>query len=261
VDTSGRRDALVRLMRRGGTTTLAALAERLEVSHRTVLRDLRVLRGRGFDVVTQGGPGGGVHLDPRSVLLSSQLATDEVVALILSVAVARAAPWTPFAAGAERALAKIEGALPAERVRELRRVMERILVGDPSGPGTRVEPVDPALLRAFEHAFTTRRVMRFAYVDRNGRRTRRSVEPHGLLVRAPLWYVISWDVDKDAARLFRMDRIARPVVRDDTPFRPRPFDLVTGVCPDASPPPRARSASRRRASRTRARDASSPSLA
>ncbi len=159
---------------------------------------------------------------------------------MLSVAVMRAAPWIPFAAGAERALAKIEGALPADRVRELRRFMRRILVGDPvsAEAGLAASAVDPAFLPAFEQAFSASRVLRFDYVDREGRRSRRRVEPHGLLVRAPLWYIIAWDVNKDAARIFRMDRVRRPVVVTETIFLPRPIELVTGVCPDAHAAPK-----------------------
>lgn len=236
MDSAGRRDSLLRLLRRRSPWLVQDLADELQVSRRTVLRDLASLRARGFGILGEGGPGGGVQLDPSSVLLSSQLVADEVVSLLLSVAVMRAAPWIPFAAGAERALAKIEGALPGERVRQLRHLMRRVLVGDPVGPKATVVPsaVDPALLPAFERAFTAGRVMHFGYVDREGRRSRRRAEPHGLLVRAPLWYVVAWDLDKDAARLFRMDRVRRPVVSRTT-FGPRPIDLLARVCPDARP--------------------------
>ncbi len=240
MDTAGRRDSLIRLLRRRGPSIVADLADQLVVSRRTVLRDLASLRARGFNISGHGGPGGGVQLDPNSVLLSSQLAAEEVVALVISVAVMRAAPWIPFAAGAERALTKIEGALPADRVRELRRFMRRILVGDPvaADAGLPASVVDPAFLPAFEQAFTASRVLRFDYVDREGRRSRRRVEPHGLLVRAPLWYIIAWDLNKDAARIFRMDRVRRPVVQADANFLPRPIEFVTGVCPDARAAPK-----------------------
>ena len=77
-------------------------------------------------------------------------------------------------------------------------------------------------------------LLRFDYRDARGKQTTRSVEPHGLLVRTPAWYIIAWDPRPDAARLFRADRISSPSV-DDTPFVPRPHELVTGVCPDAKP--------------------------
>lgn len=231
MDPSERRDTLVRLLRRRHHWTVEELARELAVSRRTVLRDLDALRARGYDVRGTAGRGGGVHLDPRSVLVSSQLATAEVVALVLSVAVTRAARWLPFASGAERALEKIEGALPAARLEELGRVKARILIGDPSAEGAAGE-VDPSLLGIFEHAFTSGTVLLFCYVDRDGRRTARRAEPHGLLIRMPLSYIIAWDLDKDAPRLFRMDRIRHPSVGHE-PIRPRPVDVVMGVCPDA----------------------------
>lgn len=234
VDTAARRESLVRLMRRRGHATVDDLAQDLSVSRRTVLRDLVALRDRGFIILAESGPGGGVSMDPGSVLLSTQLAAEEVVALVLSVAMIRAAPWMPFAAPADAALAKIEGALPPQRVGQLRRLMDRILVGDPIDQApVSVGPVDPALLEGFERAFSQSCVLRFDYRDREGRKSHRRVEPHALLVRAPLWYVVAWDTKKDEPRTFRMDRITSPVVLDEVRFRPRPFDLLIGICPDA----------------------------
>jgi predicted DNA-binding transcriptional regulator YafY len=233
MDSLERRDLLLQLLRRRGDWTIDDLACELDASRRTILRDLNHLRDRGFDIRGMSGPGGGVHLEATSVLITSHLDTDEVVALILSVAVTRATTWIPFAAGAERALAKIEAALPRQRVGELQRFMQRVLIGDPS-PNllTHVTTIDPMLVVTFERAFTSSRLLTFNYIDRQGRRSRREVEPHGLLVRAPLWYVIAWDLQRQAPRLFRADRMRRPSVSDQT-FLPRPHALVTGVCPDA----------------------------
>jgi len=107
-----------------------------------VLRDLGALREAGFDLDTFSGPGGGVRLNPASVMITSQLRTSEVVALIVSAEIARAAKTVPFAAGAQHALGKIEQALPAARAAELRALRERILVGDPSRDA-RPAAIDP----------------------------------------------------------------------------------------------------------------------
>jgi predicted DNA-binding transcriptional regulator YafY len=141
----------------------------------------------------------------------------------------------PFAARAERALAKIEGALPPERLRELRRLLRRVLIGEPAelAKGDVPGAVDPSLLAVFERAFTRSVVLKFDYLDRHGRLSSRTVEPHALLVRAPLWYVIAWDRDKDAARLFRMDRIREVRTVEGEHFGGRPLELVAGICPDA----------------------------
>ena len=102
----------------------------------------------------------------------------------------------------------------------------------------------PLPWRPFEQAFTANRVLRFDYVDREGHASRRRVEPHGLLVRAPLWYIIASDLDKDAARIFRMDRVRQPLVQTDVNFLPRPIELVMEVCPDARATPESPSRNR-----------------
>lgn len=107
-----------------------------------------------------------------------------------------------------------------------------VLIGDPAPAATlaTVGRVDPNLLQAFERCFNGGWVLRFAYTDREGRRTRRRVEPHALLVRAPIWYIVAWDLRRDAPRTFRMDRIRSPVV-DEATFGPRPlahFDALSG---------------------------------
>jgi predicted DNA-binding transcriptional regulator YafY len=144
----------------------------------------------------------------------------------------------PLAGRAETALSKIERTLPGERVRQLRRFMRNVLVGDPApaAAGTVARPVDPGLLEAFERAFSNGYVMQLDYIDRDGRASSRLAEPHAILVRAPLCYVIAWDQAKDAARLFRMDRINAAKVLDQQTFDRRPLNLVLGVCPDARAP-------------------------
>jgi predicted DNA-binding transcriptional regulator YafY len=228
-----RHDQLLRMLRRRADWRLADLARECGVSRRTVLRDLGALREAGFELDTFSGPGGGVRLNPTSVMITSQLRASEVIALIVSVEIARAAKTVPFAAGAEHALAKIEQALPAARAAELRALRERILIGAPSGDA-RPGAIDPDLVEAFQTAFTSTRLLAFSYRDQHGRRTNRRVEPHGLLVRQPLWYVIAWDTDRNAPRLFRADRVSTPTVSDHT-FVARPSELVTAICPDARP--------------------------
>jgi len=236
MDVSRRREDLVRHLRRRSNTTADELARELGVSVRTIFRDLDAMRDRGFGIDGTVGRGGGVQLDPTTVLLTTQLATDEVIALLLSVALLRAAPWLPFGARAQDAVAKIERVLPAAGVRELRRMLQRILIGEPAPPSTLATAgsVDPDLLPPFERCFNSGRVLKFAYADREGRRTQRRVEPHALLVRAPLWYIIGWDALRDAPRTFRMDRIRSPAL-DDASFVPRPLatfeDLWSGARP------------------------------
>ncbi|MEM9203975.1 MAG: WYL domain-containing protein [Actinomycetota bacterium] len=231
---AARHDELLRLLRMRADWRTADLADELGVSVRTVWRDLDRLRDRGFEISTMSGPGGGVHLEPTSVLVTSQLDGDEVVSLVLSVAMAQAVPWMPFAAGATAALAKIEASLPRQRAEQVQALMMRILIGPPARERARDRSPSPLLARLFELAFREGRLLSFEYRDRAGTTSRRVVEPHGLLVRAPRWYVIAWDVEIDELRLFRADRIRSPHVRTAT-FLPRPHDVVRRVAADARP--------------------------
>lgn len=60
----------------------------------------------------------------------------------------------------------------------------------------------------------------FRYRDRGGRTSIRRVEPHGLLVMTPVWYVLGRDVDNGEPRMFRMDRVASPTLHPALRFRP-----------------------------------------
>lgn len=223
-----RQDAIVRSLRRNGTSTLAELAEAVGASRRTVLRDIGALRDQGFVIHSEPGRGGGLQLDPQSVQTTARLSVAEVFALLISVASMRAAGSLPFSGLADAGLAKIERALPPDKLRDLRRILTCLYVGrlsplvDISDRGT----MDPVLLPAFEAAFLRQRQLRFQYRDAKGVTTSRNVEPQALLILPPVWYLVAWDPAREGFRHFRMDRISRPAVEEAATFQRRhvPFE-------------------------------------
>lgn len=92
----------------------------------------------------------------------------------------------------------------------------------------------PELLRLFEEAVRSGSALDFGYQDRAGRATTREVEPHGLAITAPVWYLLGRDVATGAARMFRMDRIARPALQPGLRFRPDP-GVVRALLPPEVP--------------------------
>jgi predicted DNA-binding transcriptional regulator YafY len=82
-----------------------------------------------------------------------------------------------------------------------------------------VGPVAPELFHLFETAVRGGTCLAFRYRDRDGRRTLREVEPHGLAITPPVWYLLGRDVDSGLPRMFRMDRIAEPASRPRLSFR------------------------------------------
>ena len=223
-----RQDAIVRSLRRNGTSTLAMLAEEVGASRRTVLRDIGALRDQGFVIHSEPGRGGGLQLDPQSVQTTARLSVAEIFALLLSVASMRAAGNLPFSKLADEGLAKIERALPSDKLRDLRRFLDCLFVGElsPQVDISDMGAMDPELLPVFETAFLDRKHIRFRYCDAKGVTSSRTVEPQAMLILPPLWYLVAWDPQRDDFRHFRMDRISRPEVVEGTSFRRRhvPFE-------------------------------------
>ncbi len=223
-----RQDAIVRSLRRNGTSTIAHLAEAIGASRRTVLRDISALRDAGFVIHSEPGRGGGLQLDPQSVQTTTRLSVAEIFALLISVASMRAAGNLPFSALADAGLSKIEKALPTDKLRDLRRFLDCLFVGQlsPQVDISDLGEIDPALLPAFETAFLHKQRLHFRYRDAKGAVTRRHVEPQAMLILPPLWYLVAWDPSREGFRHFRMDRISTPEIDAGPPFQRRhvPFE-------------------------------------
>ena len=228
-----RHDAIVRSLRRNGTSTIDALASEVGVSRRTVLRDIAALREQGFVIHSEAGRGGGVQLDPQSVQTTARLSVSEAFALLISVAAMRAAKSLPFSSLADSGLAKIERALPPDKIRDLRRFLSCLHVGQlaPQQDISDIGSIDPALMPAFETAFLQQLHLRFSYLDAKGRKTSREVEPQAMLILPPLWYLVAWDPSREDFRHFRMDRITDPEHIEGTQFKRRHFPFADDVCP------------------------------
>jgi predicted DNA-binding transcriptional regulator YafY len=233
MDIRARQDAIVRLLRRSGTSTIADLAAEIGASRRTVLRDIAALRDQGFVIHSECGRGGGLQLDPQSVQTTPRLAVTEVFALLISVAAMRATGSLPFSDLADAGLAKIEKALPSDKVRDLRRFLDCLHVGklSPQQETADMGAMDPALLPAFERAFLQLQHLKFRYRDAKGALTRRQVEPQAMLILPPLWYLVAWDPVRAGFRHFRMDRISQPEALGGTRFRRRHVPFEKDVCP------------------------------
>lgn len=228
-----RHDAIVRSLRRNGISTINDLAEEVETSRRTILRDIGALRDQGFVIHSEAGRGGGVQLDPQSVQTTARLSVDEVFALLISVAAMRAARSLPFSDIADAGLAKIEKALPSDKIRDLRQFLDCLHVGQlsPQQDISDMGSMDANLLSAFETAFLQRMHLRFRYRDAKGADTDREVEPQAMLILPPLWYLVAWDPARNDFRHFRMDRIRTPELIGGTRFRRRHVPFEDDVCP------------------------------
>ncbi|MFJ8160827.1 helix-turn-helix transcriptional regulator [Streptomyces sp. NPDC096136] len=205
---------------------VAALAERFEVSTRTVQRDLQALMDSGVPVRAALGRGGGWTVDPAMTLPPVHFTADEAAAL----AAALAAAETPFAGAARTAYQKLVASMtgPAAAVAE---GLAARIVALPSRTGRTVRD-------AVERALTDGTVLRLAYVDAAGRASDRVVEPAGLLTAEGRWYLIGWCRTRRAGRGFRLDRITEATPTGE-PSQPHDLaELLRGsAAADATRPP------------------------
>jgi biotin operon repressor len=186
-----------------------ALADRLDVSTRTVRRDVDRLRELGYRIDALKGPDGGYRLAAGSEL--PPLLFDEEQAVALSIALQNAgASGAGIEEAAARALATVRQVMPSR----LRHRIDGIHFDRPSEGPT----VEPAVLGAVSDAVREGKVLRFDYAGAGG--PPRRTEPHGLVARDARWYLVAWDLDRDDWRVFRLDRLA-PRFPAGPGFRPR----------------------------------------
>lgn len=186
----------------------AELAERLEVSPRTLRRDIDRLRELGYPVDAQRGVEGGYQLAAGAVLPPLVVDDEEAVALALGLQAAAQGPVEGIAESSVRALAKVVQVMPG-RLR--RRVEALAAMTVPASWGSSAwARADPGILTSVALACRDSERLRFAYTAADGRQTDRHVEPHRLVLLARRWYLVSYDLDRHDWRSFRLDRLATP---------------------------------------------------
>jgi predicted DNA-binding transcriptional regulator YafY len=172
------------------------LASRLDVTTRTVRRDVDRLRELGYPVHAVMGPVGGYRLGAGAELPPLLLDDDEAVAVALSLR-------TSGSEASQRALGKLSRVLPSR----LRHRVESLAASTMALPA-RGPVVDPAVLTAVSAAIRAAETLRFDYVDHQGTVSRRSVEPHRLVSWGRRWYLVGWDTVREDWRTFRADRVS-----------------------------------------------------
>jgi predicted DNA-binding transcriptional regulator YafY len=183
----------------------AELAERLEVSTRTIRRDVERLRGLGYPVESLTGPAGGYRLRAGAAMPPLLLDDDEAVAIAIGLSTAARASVTGIEETALRALVKLEQVLPA-RLRRRVSALGSATIAPPVGGPT----VDPQELTVVAAACRDSECLRFGYRSREGVESRRLVDPHAVVNLGRRWYLVAWDRGRENWRTFRLDRLTRP---------------------------------------------------
>lgn len=200
--------------------TGAELAERLEVDLRTVQRYVVRLKDLSIPVESARGVGGSYRLRPGFRLPPLLFTDEEAFALSLGLRALRQLGLSAFAPATEGAMAKLGRVLPAA-LRESIQTVEDVVAVEP-GPWVVSTSAD-LLIRAATAIRMGRRV-RFAYQSHTGTASHRRIEPWAVIHVDGRWYLIGHDLSRDAARTFRLDRVANLVIGTESFKRPASFD-------------------------------------
>jgi len=197
----------------------AELAEKLEVTPRTLRRDVDRLRSLGYVVGASAGPGGGYQLGASTTLPPLLLRDEEAIALAASL---RAA--VDAFAGVDDAvlgvLVKLEQILP-ERLRRKVGALHSMTISVGRG-----DAVNADVLVAIASACRNAEELAFEYRKPDGSKGARRVEPLRLAhAESRRWYLLAWDLDRAGWRTFRVDRIRSPAPGARFVQRPAPPDL------------------------------------
>lgn len=187
------------------------LSERLEVTARTLRRDVDRLRSLGYPVHSTSGTAGGYSLGAGAALPPLMLEDDEGIAVALALQTAAGGSVTGIEDAAQRALAKLEQVLPNRLRRRIKTMRSSIVRLSDTGP-----TVDLSAVAAIASACEAQRAIAFAYNDFHTRVSQRRVEPHRLVHMERRWYLVAWDQGRDDWRTFRVDRIRLPIESGET---------------------------------------------
>ena len=207
---------VIQLLRRRHVITAASIAHELEVSERTVYRDIADLVRSGVPIAGEAGVGytlrRGFDLPPL------MFTEEEIEALALGTRVVSSWADEGLAKAAESALARIEAALPD-------RLKARLTGSRLFAPSFHVPQQVAAALADLRHAIDDRRPTRLDYVDMNGVVTDRVVRPLGLFFWGNKWTLTAWCELRQDFRDFRLDRI-QGMTQLDTRFEPEPGKTI-----------------------------------
>jgi predicted DNA-binding transcriptional regulator YafY len=202
-----------------GRTTAAVLAGELEVSERTIHRDVDALSAAGVPIYAERGPHGGIQLIDGYRTRLTGLTGDEAEALFLS---GLPGPAAELGLGTVVAAARLKvlAALPSELRVRASRLVERFHL-DTAGWFHAGEPV-PHLAALADAVWEARRIQ-ITY-QRGDRVVDRSLEPLGLVLKGGIWYLVA--VSEGQVRTYRVSRIMSTVIGDEPVSRPPDFDLA-----------------------------------
>ncbi|MEP3049661.1 MAG: YafY family protein [Roseibium sp.] len=203
---------IVQYLRGGRLVRARQLAEWLEVSERTIYRDVADLQASGVPI--EGAAGVGYILRDGYDLPPLMFTRDEIVALLAGARIIRAWGGATMARAAEEALVKIDAVIP-EKTRVRQNEIEIHAFAREMTPEIRSH------IDFLEAASDSRKRLSISYSDAQGEASTRTIRPLGLWFWGKVWTLVAWCELREDFRMFRLDRIDA-IWEEGDRFRPEP---------------------------------------
>ena len=189
--------------------TVKDLAREHGVSARTIARDLSLMRDQGMQIDADRGRGGGVRLDRNWGVGRMNLSYAEAVDLLISIAVAEQMNSPMFLASLGSVRRQLVASFSTEKRKKVDRLQVRIMIGVTASTYVQASVNTPPkrVVQALHQAFVAQEGLEIRYQREDGETTNRHIDPHYLLLKYPVWYVVAFDHLRQEPRTFRCDRM------------------------------------------------------
>mgnify|MGYP000114217221 CR=1 FL=1 len=205
-----RLDQLIGKLKAGEAYTASTLAEELGVSLRTMMRDIKTLRDKGYPIDADKGRGGGVRLYPRWGVGRLTMNYREVIDLLLALSILEKLNSQLFLNNLESVKNKLYSSFPDSQRPNIRKIRNRILIGE-LAPTTATQNYNVIVNNQQNdiilESFFDQKCLDIRYKQKDGTITERIIEIHFLYLNWPIWYLICFDHLRKEPRTFRIDRI------------------------------------------------------
>ena len=192
------------------------LAERFEVSPRTIYRDIDTINMAGIPVRSVSGVGGGFEVMQQYKLDKNVFSTADLSAILMGLS-----NLSNVMRGDEliNAIAKVKSFIPADRAKDIELKANQICIDLSPWMGNRnIQP----FLEIIKTALQESRLLTFEYVAHHGNKTTRTVEPYQLVLKSSHWYLQGYCYKRNDFRLFRLSRMSNLKMQEET-FTPRDY--------------------------------------
>lgn len=216
-DKLNRRDCLLALLRSESFWTASQLCKELQVSLRTLMRDISELREQGYPIEADKGRGGGVRLVERWGIDKLHLSNYEVLEMLLSMAIAESLHLPVLSGHLKSIRKKISLSFPSHQRKIINSLRKRILVGDQASLEVKSSYKEKSVknIDGILESFFQLKKVKIKYQSEKKEVTKRIIEAHFILLNWPAWYILAWDHLRQDIRFFRLDRISMVKVLDE----------------------------------------------